>query len=179
MGSRLIGDWDKLENALRNAGNKIDEAATKAAGQAGFLLVKRIKEGIKSQAPAGQKFEPIGALTAGKKGSTKALFEKGGNGGLISTITWKRVRGGVWIGTNYRSKKGVNIARVHEKGATIEVTDAMRKGFVAVIGRRIKKTTKYIRIPARPFISPIMNDKKTIQEAKILYCKAIKEVFRK
>ena len=54
MGSRLIGDWDKLENALRNAGNKIDEAATKAAGQAGFLLVKRIKEGIKSQAPAGQ-----------------------------------------------------------------------------------------------------------------------------
>lgn len=176
MGSRLIGDWDKLENALRNAGNKIDEAATKAAGQAGFLLVKRIKEGIKSQAPPGQKFEPIGALTAWKKGSTKALMD---SGGLVRSITWKRVRGGVWIGTNYRSKKGVNIARVHEKGATIEVTDAMRKGFVAVIGRRIKKTTKYIRIPARPFISPIMNDKKTIQEAKILYCKAIKEVFRK
>lgn len=120
MGSRLIGDWDKLENALRNAGNKIDEAATKAAGQAGFLLVKRIKEGIKSQAPAGQKFEPIGALTAWKKGSTKALMD---SGGLVRSITWKRVRGGVWIGTNYRSKKGINIARVHEKGATIEVTD--------------------------------------------------------
>ena len=40
LGSRLIGDWDKLENALRNAGNKIDEAATKAAGQAGFFWSK-------------------------------------------------------------------------------------------------------------------------------------------
>lgn len=90
------------------------------------------------------------------------------SGGLVRSITWKRVRGGVWIGTNYRSKKGVNIARVHEKGATIEVTDAMRKGFVAVIGRRIKKTTKYIRIPARPFISPIMNDKKLSKKRK--YC---------
>ena len=88
MGSRLIGDWDKLENALRNAGNKIDEAATKAAGQAGFLLVKRIKEGIKSQAPAGQKFEPIGALTAWKKGSTKALMD---SGGLVRSMDWHKL----------------------------------------------------------------------------------------
>lgn len=176
--SNLTGDWDRLDRFLREAPQRIRVAGEIGGNRAGALLAKRIKEGIRSQAPGGRRFMPISALTAQTRsgGGTKALIA---SGELLRGITWKKVSGGVWVGANRKDDSGAyNLAAIHEFGTTIQVTERMRRAFIGVMGRQIRKETRYIHIPARPFIGSVISDPDVRQELKDEYIHAIREVLR-
>ena len=186
--SNLFGDWARLDIFLREAPAKIKAASEVGSNRAGALLAKRIKQGLRNQAPGGQAFKPLSRTTKWgriKDGQgTKALIA---SGALLRSVTWKKIRRGVWVGSNRRDKSGkYNLADIHEKGRTIKVTENMRKyGLVCLPNvmtdwtfRHLKSTTKYIHIPARPFIGPVASDPDVQQEIKDEYVKAIQEVLR-
>lgn len=176
--SALTGDWRRLDRLLRDAPGNLHSAAEVGQRRAGALLAKRIKEGMRSQAPGGRRLRPISALTAWMRtgSGTKALIA---SGELLRSVTWKKVRGGVFVGANRRDKSGRhNLADIHEFGRTIKVTEKMRKGFVGVMGRRIRNETRYIHIPARPFIGPVVTDPAVRQELYDEYARAIREALR-
>lgn len=177
--SSLFGDWDKLDRFLQEAPRKVKAAGEVGGNRAGALLSKRIKEGLRSQAPGGKQLEPIQAWTAWTRkegGGTKALIA---SGEMLRSVTWKRVKGGVWVGSNRRDASGkYNLAAIHEEGRKIEVTPKMRGRFFYEFGSHIKPSTKYIYIPARPFIGPVINDSDVQQELKDEYVKAVREVLR-
>ena len=174
--SNLFGDWARLDNFLREAPAKIKAASEVGSNRAGALLAKRIKEGIRSQAPGGKQFEKLSSLTLSKKSGSKALIA---SGEMLRSVTWKRVKGGVWVGANRRDESGkYNLATIHEQGCTIKVTEKMRWKFIAIAGHPLNETTKYIHIPARPFIGPVASDPDVQQDIKDEYVKAIQEVLR-
>lgn len=174
--SNLFGDWARLDNFLREAPAKIKAASEVGSNRAGALLSKRIKEGIRSQAPGGKRFEKLSSLTTSKKSGTKALIA---SGALLRSVTWKKVKGGVWVGSNRRDASGkYNLATIHEQGCTIKVTEKMRWKFIGIAGHPLNETTKYIHIPARPFIGPVASDPDVQQDLKDEYVKAIQEVLR-
>ena len=174
--SSLFGDWTRLEQFLRVAPTKIKAAGEIGSNRAGALLAKRIKEGLRNQAPGGKRFEKLSSLTTSRKSGTKALIA---SGELLRSVTWKKIKGGAWVGSNRRDSSGkYNLATIHEQGCTIKVTEKMRWKFITIAGHPLKETTKYIHIPARPFIGPVANDSDVQQEIKDEYIKAVQEVLR-
>lgn len=72
----------------------------------------------------------------------------------IDEINGKKARVGYITGDDYVGGKITvkGLARVHEFGIDIEVTDKMRGYFAAKFGINLKKTTTHIKIPERSFI---------------------------
>lgn len=174
--SGLFGDWARLEQFLKSAPEKIRNAANQGSGRAGALLAKRIKEGIRSQAPGGKPFQKLSSLTLSRKNGSKALIA---SGELLRSVTWKKVQGGVWVGSNRKDASGkANLAAVHEFGCTITVTDKMRWKFIELSGKPLKPTTRFIHIPPRPFIGPVANDPSVRRELVEAYIQSVQEVFR-
>ena len=60
---------------------------------------------------------------------------------------------GILVPKGSRGQDLEMIARVMEGGATVRVTSKMRNWFAAQ-GKPLKKTTMYLRIPARPVFAP-------------------------
>lgn len=173
--SGLFGDWDRLDQFLRAAPERVKKAAEVGSNRAGALMAKRIKEGMRSQAPGGKQFEKLSALTLSRKTGSKALIS---SGELLRSVTWKAIKGGVWVGSNRKDGSGRhNLAAIHEFGVTIKVTEKMRWKFIEIAGSPLKPTTRYIHIPARPFIGPVANDKEVRQEVLDEYVRAVRETF--
>jgi hypothetical protein len=191
--AKLTGDWEKARTILNNSSGvtaAINIAVLREAQQARRDMIK----GITEQAPAGQQFTPLAAITLALRKAkgfrgTKALIV---TAQLRNSITTKNVAPGmVFVGVlkNAQGSDGrqlYNIARVHEMGATIviRVTPRMRvwlmtmlrkSGFgVRIQGRdkrgRYKKAAFVphglgglakgiiiVKIPARPFLQPVIN----------------------
>ncbi len=112
----------------------LPSAVLKAAGTEAHILRRMIVMGIRRQAPAGKKFQPLAASTKKRKKSSKALIDKGD---LIRSITVVRLFGSAYfVGVHKMhidktsGQPIANIAEVHEFG------------------------TKDGRIPARPYLRP-------------------------
>lgn len=158
-------DVAELRRRLGNPG-KIEAALRRAVLKQAHWMRKQMVDGLKSGAPAGQTLAPNAPSTKLLKGSSKPLIKSATMLGSIAVI---RKGKGVFIGIKRKSRKGVNLAILHEKGAVIKQTVTPRqrrffmmlskkmfgKMFAPKVGAQIK-----IRVPARPFLTPVM-DKET------------------
>lgn len=123
-----------------------------------------IKRGIRDQAPGGRPFRPLHPVTVAAKRSSKALID---TGTLIGGIKASRLGTAAWFVGVHRTARGrrgeklFDLAVIHEFGAKPRVTERMRR-FLARKPRKgerkpvifLKRTTRRIKIPARPFIRP-------------------------
>ncbi len=119
---------------LNYVAKNMDRNIKRAVSQEAHLLRRIIVMGVRRQAPGGTKFVPLNPKTIARKGSSKALINKGD---LIRSINVFPMFGGqvYFVGVHKMSaaKKGIpmaNIAEVMEFG------------------------TKDGRIPARPYLRP-------------------------
>jgi hypothetical protein len=162
MAVRRFGDWDRVRAILTNdPGGRLKNALHAATVKNALLLVREIKLGIQRQAPGGKAFVELAESTIRKKGSSKALIDKGF---LINAITHKMTEEGAFVGLirSARGAKGealVNIGAVMEYGATIQHPNGAT-----------------IVIPPRPFLHPVME--KYREQVVGNYLAAIQEVVR-
>jgi len=153
--------WKKVDRVLRNClPANVEKVLKKAATKCALLLVREIKKGIKSQAPGGQKFQPLAEVTIERKGSSKALID---TGFLISAITQKIMGDKAFVGLlrGTRNKDGdemVNIGAIMEFGATVQMPSGVT-----------------IVIPPRPFLHPVMEQYK--DEIKQIFGEALLDLF--
>lgn len=174
------GDWDKASKILGAAPFKIRRAMDRAVLQEAQFFRRKVVEGFRQQAPGGVRFKPLAETTLairrfqGFSGS-KALIVRGDLRNSVKVV--KRngpagVEAFVGVLKNARGRGGqslVNVAEVHEFGAgpiVIPVTPAMRKFLMAAFtqelggfggggGGGLSRGIIVMRIPARPFISPV------------------------
>lgn len=153
------GDWDKALKFFEVLPTRYETAIKRALNRVGVYVRDQIKRGIRDQAPGGQAFAPLSELTIRRKRSSKALIE---HGDLIGAITFKVVGSeAVFVGIlrTARGKEGdslVNIGEVHEFGAIVPVTPKLRGFFAGVFGVHLKATTTALKIPARPYLRPVL-----------------------
>lgn len=106
--------------------------------------------GIKSGRP---EWEPLSEVTKAMKGHGKPLQDTGDM--LRAIAHWNE--SGEWkVGIPAGAKEEVR-AGVQEHGAHIPVTPGVRKVF-ATHGIRLRADTKFIRIPARPWLAPAVRE---------------------
>ncbi len=127
----------------------IRAAAEQATKKNAMIARDQIKRNIRDQV---FDWEPLQAATIARKGSSKILIDKGD---LLNSITFKLVNSySAFVGvlrSATRRKTGsplVNIARVHEFG------------FMGYVTNSKTGATYFLRIPARSYIRP------TIEEIK-------------
>jgi hypothetical protein len=195
--AKLIGDWKTARNIL-GAASQLKDAINYATVQEAHDARRKIIKGITSQAPAGQQFQALSAITIALR---KARGFRGRKilivtGGLRNAVTVQNVGPGlafVGVKRSARSKDGkqlFNVARIQENGGTIviAVTPRMRKWLMIQLrksgfgtrekgdqkrdrGGRFKKKrfvssgdgqmskgVLVIKIPARPFMQPIIDE---------------------
>ena len=168
--SHLIGDWDKIASSFNSSA--LNSFLHRAAARVGNEGRSMVIEGIKSGAPGGVPFKPLSPVTIANKGSSKPLID---HGDLIGSVTYEVLDNNhVFIGV----KKGeeVDIAAVHEFGCTIGVTPKMR-AYLRHKGIHLKASTKYIHIPARPFLRPVLLGDEFKKVITNVYLEALKKVF--
>jgi len=69
----------------------------------------------------------------------------------IQQLDGAKAQAGIWSDEDgFQAMKAI----VHERGVTIEVTEAMRGFFLANFGVRLRDDTNVIEIPPRPFVEP-------------------------
>ncbi len=170
--SHLTGDWNKVHNMLNP--EKLRSELHRCAAKVGNYGASQVKKGIVSQAPGGKKFAPLSPITIAQKGSSKALIN---HGDLLGSITYETFNNedSVFIGVK-RGNKEVNIAAVHEFGCTIGVTPKMR-AYLHYHGIHLKKSTTHIHIPARPFLSPVLQGDEFLSKVREIYIEALKGAF--
>jgi hypothetical protein len=166
---RLVGDWQLADKILSVSSTQMQVAADMAIGQEAEFYVGKIKQYMRSGS-----FAPLSPNTlavAGGKSGGKPLFRSGDLRNAVTSVT---TGDGTFIGVPRGAPGGagkpmVNIARVHEEGATIvmRMTPAMRRFLHARLPKRIGPSLPsgkfnssstgiiVIKIPARPFIQPI------------------------
>ena len=176
---RLSGDWKAAINDVTKAQARLNLAIDRAVMQEAHDVRKQIIEGIRKQAPAGQRFVALSKLALairrarGFRGS-KALIR---TGALVNSIAVKRVAKGKYFVGVLRGRKSrdgtamMHIASVQERGSThvVRVTPKMRRFLMAmlrkagVLGRsragasQLQKRVMIVRIPARPFMQPVID----------------------
>lgn len=195
FGVEFWGDWDKFRSWLGidqpiyitrsgvyktiNYGlfeDRIQVALDTAAKRCVVLLVREIKNGLKSGAPGGKGLKPLSGMTFSlrrKKGKAKTWVGKQGTGyikgqkpllrtgDLYRAITgFVLERGSFFVGvpsgaTNREGESLTMIAATMERGMVLRVTKKMANYF-AFLGTPLKNTTTHLVIPARPFIGPVI-----------------------
>ena len=169
--SELTGDWDKLEEMLNPS--RLQQTLKKCAARVGNYGASQVKKGIVSGAPGGQKFASLADYTKERKHSSSPLVDKGD---LVGSVTYQVTDdlSHIFIGVN--KGKEVNIAAVHEYGCTIAVTPKMR-AYLHYNGLHLKEETKYIHIPPRPFLRPVLDSNEFRAEVAEIYIQAVQEAF--
>lgn len=172
----LDDGWTEAARILGISRARIDRAIDRSINQEARFLQRKIKEGLRQQAPGGQRFRPLSPLTIAVRrfqrfGGTKALIVRGDLRNSIKVV--KAGSGRYFIGVlrQARGRNGqslFNVAQVHEFGSrpiVLQVTKKMR-GFLAKAfteafgsitpgGGGFSTGIIVTRIPARPFIRPV------------------------
>lgn len=172
-GSAKFGDWGKAERffgAFSGArGSRVfDKHFGRGLQLAGLKVEAHAKAGIRKQRSG---WAALSSLTVDRKGSSKALFDRGD---LIGGIKSTRVKSGlVFVGVLRKEKDRnggqlVDIAAVHEHGATI--TPKRAQALFIPLTREARPNmgglergvdfvlAKVVNIPARPFMAPALKD---------------------
>lgn len=179
---RKVGDWNKLALILDRAPGRSAFAMRQVVLQeAEFFRGQLVKNITSSGKLAGKPFEPNKPSTIASKGSNKPLIDSGALVQSVAVIERGRT---VFVGVNRKTKgkqkrgkggqfaKGFNmvdIAELHEFGKVINirVTPAMLRFLHAKFaregrgggggtGKLVVGGILVIRIPARPFIGPVI-----------------------
>lgn len=158
---KIGGDIDELQRILGNPA-AIEKAIRRAVLREAHWMRKQMVEGLKSGAPAGRTLTPNAPSTVTLKGSSKPLIA---SATMLNSIAVIRKGKGVFIGIRRSSKRGVNLAILHETGGVIRQTvTSKQRRFLMMLSKKMfgrmfapaVGSTMTIRIPARPFISPIV-----------------------
>jgi len=123
---RLNFEFPELDQNLRMLfvwQGQFQRVVERAVERNAMRLSSQIKNGIRSQAPGGQRFKPLAPSTADAKGSSKALMD---NLDLLKSIKVTKVRrfrsNAFFVGV-YRRARGkagqklANVAEIHETGS--------------------------------------------------------------
>ncbi len=155
---RVGGDMRLLAALFKNFREDLRKSADMAMNAVALHYAVEIKKGIRSQSPAGIAFRALAASTIARKGSSSALIDQGD---LIGSITTRKAKPGVYfVGLlrNALNRDGTsltNIGPVHEFG------------------------TKDFRIPARPFIRPILESRAIRVKMNAMLEKTVRAAMRK
>lgn len=197
-GVKLTGSWLAFRSALdgKKFQRRLDRAMALATKANAMLVVDAIRHNIKSGAFASARV-PNASLTIEIKRKRKPLID---SGGLIKAAMYE-------VQSPYRAEVGylrgapkTDIAIINHEGATIPVTDRMRKMFAALavasstgstlgpgglMGRAaelfarkpggwkpLRPSTVAIRIPARPFVKEVIDNDALQQAVAENYLKA-------
>lgn len=170
-----VGEWDKAARLLAAAPARLAAAQEAATLQEAHFFRRKIVEGFRTQAPAGERFAPLSPLTLAVRkftgfGGSKALIVRGD---LRNSVKVVRQRGGYFVGVlrSARGRRGqslFNVAQIHEFGSgpiVQEVTERMRGFLAAAFTHAFGGITPgdggfstgiiVSRIPARPFLRPV------------------------
>lgn len=128
----------------------------RAMKSAGWWLRERVKEGIQAQAPAGQPWESMSAVTTHQrlrhKGQRKKKYSPLGRLKQANAYKWygdsMRVKVG-WI-----SRSAESLGLKHERGHETRVTPRMRRFYWAA-GVPLSRETRTLKIPKRTTFDPI------------------------
>lgn len=193
--------WKKFQRVLTDAGNKATfekhvHRATMLNGKVGEAFVrKEIKEG---------NFERNAPLTLALKKGTKPLIGNSSGAQLFQSITSKALGNDSFFVGVLKTNSFYNVAKILHEGTSIPVTNAMRMLFftlwAASSGKMdpaelsprgqelysmmssgwlpLKKTTKQIVIPPRPFISQAMENIELQQISENNWKKAADAAFK-
>ena len=165
--SELEGDWGKVQNILNPA--KLKAKLKQSAAKVGNYGASKVKKGIQS----GKNFAPLSSYTILQKGSSKPLIN---HGDLIGSVTYQIFNEAERVFIGVKKGKEVNIAAVHEFGATITVTPKMR-AYLHFNGLHLRKDTTHIYIPARPFLRSALQNQEFLNTVREIYLNALKEAF--
>jgi hypothetical protein len=175
-------EWQRAIEYLKALQAKLPLTLQQAVLQEAHFIRGEIIKGLDSGAPAGKKFKPHSDLTKflrveQKHGGTKILIGK--NAGLRGGVRVVMLPGGgcfVGVHRSAKSKDGkslIRIAQIHEEGRSWEPGPRQRKWLIMQMiraGIPIKKkgsgTIMKITIPARPFISPILEAEATPEKIR-------------
>ena len=178
---KLIGDWQKAARIVDTMGPRWEKAQQIAVEREAHFLRRQMVQNLTSGgALAGKPFAPLGQGTLVVRafrgfGGTKPLIVTGALRNSISVVK-APMSGGTVVFVGVRRGAGMkggkdkaNIAEIHEFGAnfTVRMTAKLRR-FLAAAYRRAgvpfgrggggKGTgVLQIRIPARPFIGPVID----------------------
>jgi len=190
--------WKKMSHVLKEAfGSPLKKHVAKATRNNAHYVQAQIRKGLQRG-----RFRRNAPLTVAIKGHGKPLNETGAQ--LFPAIStdvksWKKALVGVF------ATSGVyNIALTIHDGATIAVTQKMRglffllwqasiggidpgelTGRAAELWRKmpggwkpLRKNTTHIKIPPRPFVKRVFNDKRVQQRVKNVWAKAVKAAIK-
>ena len=168
---KRTGNWQQVRSLMGGIHGKMSVAIQKATLAEGQFIRAQMVQGFTSQAPGGQRFAPLSAATMTLRGGSgfsgsKALIRTGTLRGSITVV--QETGGVVFVGVHRQSAARVNIARIHEYGATIRVTPKMRLFLMAKLheaaraghvlgGSHKSKSPGFIVIPPRPFVAPVFH----------------------
>ncbi len=143
---KLIRDLQRAEELLE--GERTQKALRQLAEAGRDFIVNGIKKTRDS-------WKDLNEITKQLKGKSNILVDSGSF--LNAMHVWKT--GKRWFAGISRGSKGDDgqdltlIGLIHEEGATVPVTDKMR-GFFAGRGVPLRKDTKFLVIPPRPWFAP-------------------------
>ena len=168
-----FGDWRIAKEVFQNAKlvKAVEDGMVDGLKKSAPVIQRNIKKGIRQGRSEWPKLHPF---TIAQKGSARPLIDKGSLMRAVKVDVESRKQLFIGIERGSRGSKGQDlalIANVHESGATIRVTEKMR-GFLRAKGLFLRDRTKVIRIPARPFIEPAVNE--SVKEVKDLMIKSIR-----
>jgi phage gpG-like protein len=168
MAVRLIGDWAKAAKITETMDKRFHAAAEQALLREGHYLRGKVVQNITSGgALAGKPFAPLSPATLAIRkftgfGGSKILMR---TGSLRNSVVVRKVGSAVFVGVMRKSGKGANIAEIHEFGAgpfTVVMTARQRRFLMAALSSFGGAPSPgkgggvlVIKIPARPFMSPV------------------------
>ena len=167
------GDWKKFKNVMRKYDQRIMKNCTVALTQAGLKLESLIKNRILD----GKGMKPLHEFTRDRKGSSKPLVDEGD---LLGSVGFRFVKkDAIFVGAHRRTPDGKDVAAIHERerGTKVPVTPKMR-AFLHARGFHLKKETKALFIPGRPFIKPSYREFREKGIGKQLFTKAVARTLR-
>lgn len=158
-----VGDW---KNKLKKFSAPVWEATftkhlSRAIGISAMLLERAIKINI---AQGRSEWKPLNPLTLQMRGE-EGLFRRAilvATGDMKKAVT-HQVQGLLGFAGLLRTSRNsdgtscANIGFIQEYGATITVTPKVR-GYFLANKVFLKKDTKFLRIPGRPFVQPAANE---------------------
>lgn len=192
---RFDRNWSKVLRQLRLIEQKLPITLQQALLREAHHLRSKIVEGIDAGGPPGHKFAPHAPLTLAVRnfrgfGGTKILV--GQNGALRGGVNVVKLPGGgafVGVHRSARAKDGkslVRIASIHEEGRSWEqpMTPRQRRFLMAVMRKAGMQPNGSggggvlkMRIPARPFIGPVLQQEGKPEHVRARIIESILELL--
>jgi len=151
-------DDSQIMKFARKSPARADWALRESFKMAGGHYRKKLRAAIEQGRVGGKK--ELHPLTTGKRKKQRSPLYALGKLVRFRVSRIQKTQFRLWFGFLGGGKRffkqkltALQVAKIHEGGKRIRVTPAMRRR-AAAMGHPIKKTTRFLKIPARPVIEP-------------------------